>query len=249
MKNLHPAAITTDQMREVDRLMIEEYKISVEQMMENAGRNLADLAMRMLEGQESSGSGYDAVIACGTGNNGGGGMVGARFLHNRGVNVTVVLAGKESSLKEVPALRWETLIRSGIGTVVAGEGDEIDMFSDADLIIDAVIGYGLRGEPRGLQAHVIGEILRSGNPNILSLDVPSGLDATTGFPFKICIRARKTMTLALPKKGLLDRKSRDFVGELYAADIGVPPELYIQLGLPAQELFSSHSVIRIRTDS
>ncbi|MFQ6616474.1 MAG: NAD(P)H-hydrate epimerase, partial [Fidelibacterota bacterium] len=81
-------SITADQMREIDRLMVEEMGISLEQMMEQAGRNLADLAVELLHRRRPRGPDYRVVVACGTGNNGGGGMVAARILSNRGIEVS-----------------------------------------------------------------------------------------------------------------------------------------------------------------
>jgi NAD(P)H-hydrate epimerase len=95
--------LNTEQMREVDRLMIEDYHISLLQMMENAGRNLADLAQFLLDGMVF---GKTILVLCGQGNNGGGGMVAARHLHNRGARVKVYLAGKAAGLKPEPARQW-----------------------------------------------------------------------------------------------------------------------------------------------
>ena len=110
------------------------------------------------------------------------------------------------------------------------------------MIIDAIIGYGLIGEPRGIPAHVIREILNSQNRNVLSLDIPSGLNATDGSFIKLCIQAKATMTLALPKTGLVNPNAKKCVGDLYMADIGVPPDLYTELGLEPQSLFINKSI-------
>ncbi|MFQ6607395.1 MAG: NAD(P)H-hydrate epimerase [Fidelibacterota bacterium] len=241
MNKVSLPAITADQMREVDRLMIEEYKISLEQMMESAGRNLADLALRLLDGLGL----HNIVVTCGGGNNGGGGMVAARYLYNRGVQVTVILATPPSKLKTIPKVRWLTLKKLPIKIILADISNRLEVFYKSNLIIDAIIGYGLYGEPRGVAAHVLDEINRSGNTQVLSLDVPSGLDSTTGKPYKSCIRACATMTLALPKKGLLTPGAKDYTGQLYLADIGVPPGLYEQLGLSPQVLFSEDSILTL----
>lgn len=238
-------AITTDQMREVDRLMIEEYGISLEQMMENAGRNLAELALEILTHQSPSESRYSVVVACGGGNNGGGGMVSARFLSNRGVDVTAVLAAAEDKLKPVPRRRWETLKKLPITTIVANASDPIKIFGEADLIVDAIIGYGLTGELRGVPAHLIRGILNSQNSSVLSLDAPSGLNATDGRATEVCIRAYVTMTLGLPKTGLLVPEAGLCVGQLYLADIGVPPDLYTLIGLERQDLFKDGAILDI----
>ncbi|MEE9166196.1 MAG: NAD(P)H-hydrate epimerase [Candidatus Neomarinimicrobiota bacterium] len=243
MSKLSVPAVTADQMREVDRLMVEEYNISLEEMMENAGRNLADLTMEILNRKGPLENGRHVVVACGTGNNGGGGMVATRFLFNRGLDLTVVLAGEESRLKTAPAQRWRTLKRLPVTALVANGHDERGVFAECDLIIDAIFGYGLRDTPKGTPARVISEIVNSGNTNVLSLDVPSGLDSTDGSFGKACIRAMATVTLALPKTGLREPKAKECVGDLFLADIGVPPSLYKHLGLPPQYLFTQETIL------
>ena len=112
------------------------------------------------------------------------------------------------------------------------------------MILDALIGYGLTGDPRGPIAEWIERADAASRP-ILSLDTPSGLDETTGVPGLPCIRATATLTLALPKTGLLTPAARAFVGDLYLADISVPPELYRRLGWDVGPLFADDTIIRI----
>ena len=176
------------------------------------------------------------LVLCGAGNNGGGGMVAARHLHNRGAAVQVKLAADPERLKEIPAQQWGILERLGL------EAPADPDLTGADLIIDALIGYGLRGDPRGQAADWIERVTGAGRP-ILALDTPSGLDATIGRPGSPCIRAAATLTLALPKTGLLAPQARPFVGDLYVADIGVPPELYQMLGLEVDQWFESDSIV------
>lgn len=104
-------AITTQQMIEVDRLMIAEYGIRLVQMMENAGRNLAELSRRLLDGELS---GKRIAVLCGGGNNGGGGMAAARHLHNRGAEVELVVAAPPDRIKDEPARQVRTLAKMGI---------------------------------------------------------------------------------------------------------------------------------------
>lgn len=230
-------ALTTAQMAEVDRLMIEEYgtRSVLIQMMENAGRNLAELARRMLDGKLA---GCKIVALCGAGNNGGGGMAAARHLHNWGAHVQAKLVGDPARLKDVPAHQWRILQAMGIVN-----RSPLDL-AEVDMILDALIGYGLTGNPRGGAAEWIERANGSGCP-ILALDAPSGLDTTTGAPGQPCIRASATLTLALPKTGLIAPQAGPFVGELYLADIGVPPELYRRIGLEVGTLFAEHTIIRI----
>jgi NAD(P)H-hydrate epimerase len=223
-------------MIEVDRRMPEEFGIHLIQMMENAGRSLAELAVRQLNGNPL---GKRVVVACGAGNNGGGGMVAARHLHDRGAQVSILLAGQVDHLKEVPAQQWQTL--QAIGLPATREGD----FASADLILDALIGYGLQGNPRPEIAHWIEAVNAAGRP-VLALDIPSGLDGTRGIAGEPCIRASATLTLALPKTGLLVPDARPYVGDLYLGDIGVPPELYRRMGVDPGPLFAAGPVVRVR---
>jgi NAD(P)H-hydrate epimerase len=121
--------------------------------------------------------------------------------------------------------------------------DEIDLEA-TDLIIDAMIGYGLAGNPRGVIAEWINKVNASGRP-VLALDTPSGLDTTTGLPGQPCVRASATLTLALPKTGLISAKAAPYIGELYLADISVPPQLYEKLGIEIPAIFIHDTIIKI----
>ncbi|MEL6592859.1 MAG: NAD(P)H-hydrate epimerase, partial [Bacteroidota bacterium] len=134
--------ITTEQMIEVDRAMIEDYHILLIQMMENAGRNLALLAsMRFLTGDPQ---GKRVVVLAGTGGNGGGAMVAARRLHNWGAQVEVYVS--RFAEREIPAHQLDILQQMG----VAVHSGTIPAFGEAaDLILDGLIGYSLSGHPRG----------------------------------------------------------------------------------------------------
>jgi NAD(P)H-hydrate epimerase len=230
-------SISTEQMRELDRLMIESYGITLLQMMENAGRNLAEQAVRMLAHLPEGAN--KVLVLCGAGNNGGGGFVAARHLHNRGLRVDLQLVAPANKLKPVPAHQWAILQKLGF------EGEAKLDLSQYDLIIDAMIGYGLTGDPRQPVADWIEGVNESG-VEILSLDAPSGLDTSTGQLGNPCIQAAATLTLALPKLGLSIEQAASVVGKLYVADISVPPELYQQMGLavPASS-FSRDSILQI----
>ena len=228
--------LTTAQMIEVDRLMIEEWHINLIQMMENAGRNLADLVKRYLGG---SIFGKHIVVLSGTGNNGGGGMVAARHLHNWGAAVTLTVVGSAPHIKDVPAYQLSIIQKLGLLT----SNPELNR---ADVIIDAMIGYGLIGDPRPPVADWI-KLANASQTHIIALDTPSGLDTTMGIPSKNCIRADVTLTLALPKVGLMTPEAKPFVGDLYLADISVPPELYVSpsLGLGEISPFSTEPIIKL----
>lgn len=231
-------ALTTEQMAEVDRLMIEDYGILLIQMMENAGRNLAEQVGRMIDGDLS---GRKVVVLCGAGNNGGGGMVAARHLHNRGASVWVSLIGDENRLKDIPAHQWRILHTID----VPGVGHPAALLDEPDLVIDAMIGYGLQGNPRGKVVEWIEWANESGAP-ILALDTPSGLDTTSGIPGSPCIRATATLTLALPKVGLFTPQARPYVGDIYLADISVPVKLYKELGIELGSIFAADTIIHVK---
>ncbi len=231
--------LTTAQMVEVDRAMIEDSGIMLIQMMENAGRGLAHLAReRFLDGDPRERS---VAVLAGTGGNGGGALVCARRLRNWGARVEVYLTRPEA-MTPVPAHQLEILRRMG---VPIGDPGALDLAADVELIVDGVIGYSLKGPPRGAAATLIR--WASGQPApVLALDAPSGLDTTSGQAFEPSIRAAATMTLALPKAGLDSPAARDRTGELYLADISVPPELYASLALEVPPLFARGDVLRLR---
>ncbi len=232
--------LSTAQMREVDRAMIEDYQIELIQMMENAGRNLAHLARtRFLHGDPRE---RTILALAGRGGNGGGGLVCARRLHNWGANVQVFLTHPVEQFDGVPAHQLRILQRMGMTITAVSPSTQLPA---ADLIIDAIIGYSLQGDPRGTAARLINLANQHSAP-ILSLDAPSGLDTTTGTVHVPCVRATATMTLALPKQGLQDQDA--VVGELYLADISVPPQLYAGdgLDLTVGPIFSHDDVIRLK---
>ena len=244
MERIRVPSITTEQMREVDRLMIEEYGIVLLQMMENAGRNLARLAAKLASGA----AGKSVLALVGKGNNGGGGLVAARHLNNMGSRVSVVLAAAADELVEVPAHQAAILRRMDLEMLEAKAMLPMlleRMFGEADLIIDALIGYSLAGAPRGQAAALIEMANASGRP-VLSLDVPSGLDTGSGRVYEPSIRATATLTLALPKTGLAIPEVRERMGELYLGDLSVPPALYRRLELEVGPLFAEESVVRLR---
>jgi len=220
-------ALTTDQMRRVDTAMIDDMGITLVQMMENAGRNLAELALRRFAPRR-------VTLLIGSGGNGGGGLAAARHLANRGCVVEVVLSPERRHLSEAATHQCAILERMNIPFATSP--------AQADLIIDALIGYSLRGDPAGRVAELIGWANACTTP-VLSLDCPSGLDTTTGAPATPSVRATATMTLALPKKGLREAKE---VGELYLADIGVPPSLYNRWEIElSPTLFGSDTIVAL----
>ena len=234
--------LTTEQMVEVDRLMIEDLGIELIQMMENAGSNLAHLARERFLGGDPTGK--TVVVLAGTGGNGGGALVCARRLVGWGANVEVVLSRSEEEFASVPGHQLSILQKLGVPCSVAGETDGP---STVDLVIDGLIGYSLKGSPRGAPVDLIRWANDQASP-VLSLDVPSGIDAGSGKVFDPAIHATATLTLALPKVGLRADGAVGYVGELYLADIGVPPSLYTSPSLalpPVGPLFATGDIVRL----
>lgn len=226
-------AVNELQMREVDRIAEHDFGLSVLQMMENAGRNLCLQAINMLGGLKGK-----VVVLAGSGGNGGGGISCARHLHNRGMDVSV-FATKASEILAGPARsQLDVLLAAGL---VPGDAEEAQpAIENADLVVDAVIGYSLHGAPRGVAKQYI-ESCRNYAKRVLSLDVPSGVNATSGETLGISIDPDVTMTLALPKTGLVNLKSK-----IVLADIGIPPEVYHPLGIKFPPFFDINYLIDLQ---
>ena len=233
--------LTTAQMVEVDRAMVEDYGIALTQMMENAGRNLAHLArVQLLDGNPQK---RNIVVMAGAGGNGGGALVCARRLHNWGARVSVLLSKAEEQFDGVPAQQLAILRKMQVAIQAAAEAS----FPDTpDLIIDGLIGYSLHGDPRGAAADLIRWANQQSAP-VLSLDVPSGFDGATGRARTPSVAATATLTLALPKQGMRDAANAAVVGQLYLADISVPPALYSRppLLLEIGKIFAQSDILRL----
>ena len=227
-------AVTTAQMREIDRVAVEELGPNLYQMMENAGRNLA---LTVIDRLGSEWSTLPVVVLAGTGGNGGGGICAARHLANRGAAVTVVVSDPE---RLAPVPREQLGVFGGTTGRQAGVGDLPDL--EAALIVDAVIGYSLGGAPRGAVETMIEWAAGQAAP-VISLDVPSGVDSTTGDSPGAHVQAAVTMTLALPKTGL-DGLS---TGDLLLADIGIPGGVFRRVGIDVPpEVFGGRYRVGLR---
>lgn len=218
------ASVSAEQMALVDALTIDGYGVSLIQMMENAGRGLARLARARFFAGDARGR--TVHVLAGPGGNGGGALAAARRLHGCGAAVQVWLA-QPDRLSPAATQQWASLQRLGVrpaSTEHPGDG--------ADLLLDGLLGYRLRGQPSARFADLIAQANAAAVP-ILAMDMPSGLDPDRGIVNAATVQATATLTLAAPKPGLLAESARAVVGELYLADIGVPPVVYADLGLAA----------------
>jgi NAD(P)H-hydrate epimerase len=238
--------LNTEQMIEVDRAMMEDYCIDLVRMMENAGRCLAMVSRaRFLDGAPV---GKKVIILAGSGGNGGGALVAARRLHNWGARIQVLLAQQANQMSAVPGHQLDILARMGVDIVA--EPAMPPLADDPAVIIDGLIGYSLKGDPYGVTRDLIAWANEQMAPT-LSLDTPSGIDTASGTVFDPAIHATATMTLALPKEGLRAPSAAPLVGELYLADISVPPELYAEpaLGLKVGHIFAKSDIVRLCTQN
>jgi NAD(P)H-hydrate epimerase len=202
------AWIDTATMREIDRVMVDELGIALLQMMENAGRSLADLVVTRYQPDQ-------ATVLAGPGGNGGGGLTAARHLVNVGVDVDVVLVAGRERFTAAAAHQLSIIDRMGIPTIGS---DDWDHQIRADVVIDAMVGYSLAGPLRPAAADAATAAGQSAAV-VVSLDVPSGVDATVGPGDGNFVSADTTLTLCLPKLGL---RHAPATGELFLADISVP---------------------------
>lgn len=226
-------ALTSEEMARVDRILLDELGWDVLQLMETAGLAVAAFAReRFLDGNAA---GRRVTILAGRGNNGGDGLVAARYLHVWGATVRLMLSAGPDHLGQTAHRQHELLQALGLA-------DHESWDEPADLVIDALLGFGLQRPPGGR----IADLIRQANDQtapIFAIDVPSGLDATGGHTFDPCIRAVATLTLALPKRGLLAPSASRWVGEIVLADIGVPPDVYARLGHEVGPVFSRRSTV------
>ena len=229
-------AVSVTRMREIDRIAMEETGPNLYQMMENAGRNAAEFLR--LKCRDVHPQGKILVIA-GRGGNGGGGICAARHLANSGLAVDVLIMD-EKPPGEVVA--WQLhVLRSTQASIFTDRPSQTRSYV---LVLDALIGYGLSGVPERRTTDVISWLNDLGVP-VLSLDVPSGMDADSAAAPGVAVAPTWTLTLALPKRGL----HSPYTGELYLGDIGIPMGLYRRLGLEFSTPFADKSVVRLVTNA
>ncbi len=214
--------VSAKEMRWCDETTIRKFGIPGLMLMENAGRGVAEIAQRCFGPLKEK----DLLIFCGKGNNGGDGFVAARHLLNVGANVTVVLMSSPRNLTGDAQTNFESLDqlrRSRPGSLVFKSWSRTlpPRLPKPALIIDAIFGTGFTGKVAQPFAGAIDWINRQGVP-VLSVDIPSGVDGTTGVVENLAVRATHTVTFGLEKTGLLCNQGQDQVGDLSVLDIGIP---------------------------
>lgn len=233
MKNI--PFITAEQMRQVDGFAVEN-GLLVMQMMEHAALHMARHIQNRFPNVKK------ILILAGPGHNGGDGIAAARHLKNWGYEPMILLSHPPEKLKEVSRHHLDLIQKMNIRIHQASEPASADMFKECDLIVDALLGYALEGNPREPIATLINQANGSYKP-VIAFDNPSGLDVTTGEQASPCIQAESTLTLALPKTGL---KDTEVVGELFLADLGIPKFIYdrLDISIPSS-IFFKNSIISL----
>lgn len=212
-------AVTASQMAEIDRRAQEEYGIPQTLLMENAGRSVAK---EILDDHKDIKDLHIAIFS-GKGNNGGDGFVAARYLAGYLPKRIVVFVPALSDVRSPAAYdNLKLLQKSGIDILTFGEFPKSG--GGFDIAVDAMFGTGFRGELLSMYA-VIGRTLNSLGMKVYAVDIPSGLDATTGIASAGCPKARKTITFGLPKTGFYVNDGPGICGEIAVKDIGFPIEL------------------------
>jgi len=209
--------VTAGEMREIDQRTIKEACMPGILLMENAGMGLVQVIMDYLKDVKDA----RVTILCGRGNNGGDGMVVARHLYNRGIHVSVYLAGDSKGLKGDALVNYDILKGYGLDVIELNSARTLKGNHQADLIVDALLGTGISGGVKGLVGEVIRWINRTSVP-VISVDLPSGLQSDDGQYTGDCVQADHTVTMAAIKRGLLLPPGRELAGHLTVVDIGVP---------------------------
>ena len=234
-------ALTREQVRRIDQLAIERFGITVLVLMENAGRNAAGIV------SDVYGPTGRVFICCGPGNNGGDGCVIARHLHNAGWTVRLMVAGERSRMTPdaqanysiVEAMKlvarasspWPHRQDAGATAVPDWEAQRIivESIRDDEIVVDALLGTGFRGEVRSPTAELIDAINKADLRSVVAIDVPSGLDCNTGVPSNATIRADLTITFVALRVGFSASTAAPYLGRIDVADIGAPRELLTQI--------------------
>jgi len=212
-------AVTVKQIQGFDRLAIKQIGIPSIALMENAGRAVARVVVKEL-GEKNK---RPVVILCGPGNNGGDGFVAARHLLNTGCALKIFLIGRIKNLKSDARVNYDILknLRQPILELCESSDSFRSIILNSSLVVDAIFGVGLNREIAGSWNGII-ETVNAAAKRVVAVDIPSGLDGTTGKILGTCVKANTTVTFSFIKKGFLIHRGPEFTGKVIVADIGIP---------------------------
>jgi len=214
--------LTVSQAQKIDRAAIEDGGVPSIALMENAGRAVADAVLAYLKKKRKKNP--RVVVVCGAGNNAGDGFVAARHLWRAGIKPDVIFLGRPEKLKTDASVNYQILAKAGLPV---HHGDKITgpllrRVKSADVIVDAIFGVGLN-RPVGEPFLSVIRILNDTGKDIVAVDIPSGLDGSTGKTYGVCVRAALTVTFVGAKKGFFKTAGPRHTGRIVVADIGIPP--------------------------
>jgi len=225
--------LTAESAKEIDIIARDSLGISTLVLMENAGRAVAEEAIEILSGKKRvavfcgntrSNRMLRCAVFCGKGNNGGDGFVTARHLLISGIHPDIFLAGRIEDVKNEARTNLEILLRLKQKIIEVKE-DNLYLVKNKiikyNLIIDALLGVGLQGAVRGIYRDLIG-IINTAKASVLSVDVPSGLDANSGKILGCCVKADKTVTFVAKKRGMVAGEGPRYCGKVVVKDLGIP---------------------------
>lgn len=210
-----------DQAEKLDQLMASHFNISVDMMMELAGYQIARFVRDNFDSK-------DVLICCGKGNNGGDGLAAARHLKNFGFQPKIYLASKDLSMHAQKYLKVAEIQKIPF----------VERIKKHDIVLDCLIGYHLKGNPRHPFHNLIEDVNET--ETIVSVDIPSGVDADKGVTYDPYVKATHILFLSLPKRGC-----SGFPAKMYVADIGVPRQLYSMIDVSADDYFKDESIVSL----
>lgn len=231
--------VTAEEMRELDRLTIEQFGVPGLTLMERAGEAIAEAIVKRFSGIARRG----VLIVAGKGNNGGDGFVVARLLKKKRIPCEVALLARQDELSPdaTQNLRAFLKLKGKVSEIASGNFDRLSQrLSKNGLLVDAILGTGMKNEVRGLFAEAITLMNASGLP-IVAIDIPSGLDSDKGTPLGVAIQAEMTVALGYPKLGEVIYPGLDYVGDVVVGDIGIDARAVAQVA-PRTELLERREV-------
>jgi NAD(P)H-hydrate epimerase len=231
--------VTAEQMREMDRLTVQKYGVSSLTLMERAGAGIAAAILRRFGRAAKKG----VLIVAGKGNNGGDGLVVARLLKKKRIPCEVALLARKDELSPDAAHNLSAYLKLK-GKVVEITADGLELLgrrmSGKGLLVDAILGTGMKNEVRGFYAEAITLMNSSGLP-IVAVDIPSGLDTDNGKPLGVSTQAEMTVSLGYPKLGQVIYPGLNYVGDLVVVDIGIDPRAVKEVA-PQTELLDREEI-------
>lgn len=229
---------TAKEMERLDELAVSS-GLEIRQMMELAGWHMLSVFNDLKIDKDKN-----ILIVCGRGNKGGDGLSAARHLTNYGYNVSIILLSK--NLKPDSQHHLELLQKIDLDILFYEDNKNIakNKIDLSDVIIDALLGYHLEGNPREDYAEVI-NIIGKTKTKVIAYDMPSGIDATTGQCLESCIKAHVTLSLALAKKVFDTNHGLEKSGKIYVADIGIPGFLYDKIANNSRPNFNKRGFVNL----